>query len=274
MIGRTRLSRCKNNIIAIVCFIELVAGKYGWSAVGAWSIAPPRANREWQQLAQLVVASFDAPNPRPASAMEWWTWNLFQKRQCLRQTYQQYTRTARRMRHMKHTILLAKDDQGRVIGMVEMGISSSTSSDAAVEAACGDYDNMEDSTATAGDAGVLERKRRPTIGVLCVDADYRQRGVAKDLVDRCIHIVANHESWTGGPFVDMKYHAIYAEVEPDNAPALAFFASQGFVIQSTNCWQNVTVRRRNRVETRPHLLLGKHLHPAVSSFAETNAATV
>ena len=85
----------KPNIVAIVLLIAL-AGNYDSWSVGAWYIAPPRANSEWQQLAQLVVDTFDAPDPQQQTyAMEWWTWNLFQKRHCLRQTYQQYTRTAR-----------------------------------------------------------------------------------------------------------------------------------------------------------------------------------
>jgi ribosomal protein S18 acetylase RimI-like enzyme len=210
------------------------------SGSGAWYIAPPRANTEWQQLSQLVVETFDAPDQQQASAMEWGMWNLVQKRQCTRQTYEQYTRTARKMRRMKHTILLAKD-QGLVIGMVEMGISS-------VAAAVGG--NSTDST-TAVAAAEL---RRPTIGVLCVAARYRQQGVAKDLVDRCIQIASNQEYWGGD------YHDIYAEVEPDNGPALAFFSSQGFVPERSGLLQNVTVRRRNRVETRPHLLLSRPLN--------------
>ena len=218
------------------------------SGSGAWYIAPPRANTEWQQLSQLVVETFDAPDQQQASAMDWGMWNLVQKRQCTRQTYEQYTNTARKMRRMKHTILLAKD-QGLVIGMVEMGISSVTAAAGIV---------AENATASTS-AVVAAQQRRPTIGVLCVAARYRQRGVAKDLVDRCIQIVSNQEYWGGD------YHAIYTEVEPHNEPALAFFSSMGFVPERSGLLQNVSVRRRNRVEARPHLLLARRLNISVSS---------
>jgi len=189
--------------------------------------------------------------------MEQWTWKLFQRRQSVQRTYKQYTQTARKMRRMKHAILLAKDHHhpGRVIGMVELGISGTGSSAAADDAAT---DNDVESPLSSTAAGCRSSiSKRATIGVLCVDAAYRQQGVATDLVERCVSIVSNPEGAWGG-----EYDSIYAEVEPGNANALAFFESMGFARQE-DCIQQVTVRRRNRAETKPHLLLAKPLNITV-----------
>jgi len=183
----------------------------------AWYIAPPRVDKEWKQLASLVVNTFDAPN-QDAPLREKLSWNLLENRRNEHWTYRNYVRTARKMKGNKYAILLAKED-GRVIGAAELGIHLDQN-----------------------------KTKRATIGVLCVDRQFRHNGIATALVQRCEHLVANvwHDD------------CVYAQVEPKNVQALGLFQSCGFVIGDQR--QRVMIRRKGKFESRSHLLLSKQLN--------------
>ena len=182
----------------------------------AWYIAPPRQNIEWNEMVQLIVKTFDAP-PHDASNMERIRWSLFEQSLTEAYTLRQYTQTARRMRGTKYSIFVVKQ-LGRVIGMVEVGINGSS------------------------------QEKRPTIGLICVEKEFRQQGVAADLITQCEHLVT--KVW--------KESVLYAEVEETNLAALQFFYSQGFQ-SSGNQTVIVNVRRRLGFDKRPHRLLSKEL---------------
>ena len=137
--------------------------------------------------------------------------------------------------------------------MVELGINVDRTS----EAPRNEDANTMDNIISSSNGG-----RRATIGVLCVDADYRRNGVASDLVDRCERIV----SATWGE------NAIYAEVEAGNGKTLSFFQTAGFV-KLQDCDKVVTVRRRNKVEAIPHLLLSKTLDASKYPVMNTTATS-
>lgn len=186
------------------------------TTTSAWTISAARSISDWQKLASLVVLTFDSPG-KDATFFEKIQWNTLECAFTEQFTYQQYVSTARKMRGSKYDIILAKD-QDRVIGMAEVGVVSRD-----------------------GDS------RRATIGVLCVDPEYRGSGVGKELVKRCERIVA--DVW--------KDQHMYAEIESSNQKALVFFESQGYATGQEEVM--VTVRRRRQEEQRPHLLLHKAL---------------
>jgi ribosomal protein S18 acetylase RimI-like enzyme len=188
--------------------------------VDAWLITPPTNKKDWQQIASLVVESFDTPSTE-ASALEKITWNVMGRSLSEDSTYIQYVSTARKMKGTKYAILVAKQDN-QVIGMAELGVNRGN-------------DNEGD--------------RRATIGVLCVDAKYQKQGVGNELVQKCQKLAM--EVWNK--------HALYAEVEPCNQGAISFFESCGFENkQGTEVM--VSLRRGGRrLEERPHLLLSYNL---------------
>jgi ribosomal protein S18 acetylase RimI-like enzyme len=190
--------------------------------VDAWFITPPTKKKDWQQIASLVVETFDTPSTE-ASALEKMTWNVMGRSLSEDSTYNQYVSTARKMKDTKYAILVAKQgNHGPVIGMAELGVNRGS-------------DNEGD--------------RRATIGVLCVDAKYQKQGVGNELVHKCQKLAM--EVWNK--------HAIYAEVEPCNQGAISFFESCGF--ESKEGTEVMVSLRRGgrRLEDRPHLLLSYNL---------------
>jgi ribosomal protein S18 acetylase RimI-like enzyme len=188
-------------------------------SVDSWYIAPPRVEKEWNQLSQLVVRCFDETlnqndcidDSKNESWMEKnWNeqyWNLIGKPRLEKITYRHFVSNARKLQGSKYTVLLAKD-QGNVIGMIEVGVNSNN------------YTTTSSSYSTEIDDKLIGtdnmiRQRRPTIGLLCVDSKFRNQGVAKELVYRCEQIVSN--IW--------KDDVIYAEVQPENFKAMSFFQS-------------------------------------------------
>ena len=246
---RTARSRRAKFVVVFTWMSIMVNNDNFLPIASAWYIAPPRVRKEWEQLAGLLVDSFETPDPQQASMVEQWTWNLYQRRQSVRQTYRQYAQTARKMQRMKHAILLAKEPGRGVIGVVEMGIDRVHCPSTEI-AATEEERNPDDNENTS---------KRVLIGVLCVDAEYRHQGVATSLVQRCVSIASDPDTWGGD------YESIYTEVEPGNENAMSFFESMGFV-QQDDCGgslREVTVRRRNRLERKPHLLLARPLNATV-----------
>jgi ribosomal protein S18 acetylase RimI-like enzyme len=192
-------------------------------------ITHPTTTKDWHQIAALVVNTFDAPS-NEASAAEKVAWHVVGRRLAEESTYRQYVSTARKMKGTKYDILIAKEKGGQVIGLAELGI------------------NRDD----VGD-------RRATIGVLCVNQEYRKQGVGYALLSKCQELVG--ELW--------KDDVLYAEVESSNEGAIAFFQSCGFQMrQGTNVM--VRLRRGGRtLEERPHLLLSYNLTDRSRVYNET-----
>jgi ribosomal protein S18 acetylase RimI-like enzyme len=187
--------------------------------VNAWFITAPTSKADWVRTASLVVNAFDGP-PKEANPVERITWQAVGRSLAESSTYRQYVSTARKMQGTKYAILLAKSDNGTVIGMAELGLKRSN-----------------------------EGECRAIIGVLCVDEKYQKKGVGNALVRKCQETVET--VWRQG--------SISAEVEPSNDGAIAFFESCGFQrVQGTKVMVNL--RRGGReLEQRPHLLLTYNL---------------
>jgi ribosomal protein S18 acetylase RimI-like enzyme len=194
----------------------------------AWYITPPRHNNEWKEMVQLLVQTFDAPR---CNGFDKLRWSLYEQSLTEAYTFRQYTQTAKRMRGKKYNLFVAKE-LGRVIGMAEVGINNGANSE-----------------------------KRPTIGLICVEEAFRQKGVAADLVTHCEHLVKNVWNET----------ILFAEVEPTNTASLQFFRSQDFHSVG-NQTVNVKVRRGLRMEEKPHLLLSKELQ-ALKATSRNGTAT-
>lgn len=150
-------------------------------------------------------------------------WNLLERSFAEEATYRQYVSTARKMKNAKYAIFVAKQ-WGSVIGMAELGVNR-------------------------GDDG---ERGRATIGVLCVNEKFQKQGVGNQLVAKCVQLA--EEVW--------KEEVLYAEVEPSNAGARAFFEkSCGFENNKDDAPVMVRLRSRGsrRVDERPHLLFRYNL---------------
>lgn len=243
--------------------------------VSALVISPPSSASDYRQLASLLASTFDAPqavtsnkngaNQQPSlqSKMEVLKWNLLEKSLTEESTYKRYASTARRMRGKKYCLLVAKeyipDGDGdlrlSVVGIAEMGISlcpvplQEVGSSSFVED--GSYGEKDERNDTNNDNTGL--RPRPTVGVLCVDPTYHQKGIGKALVQKCEQVAVDvwDEQFT---FVD---------VEPENQKALSFFQSCGYDVLKDDSGEvqmrNTTVSTRRSAESRPHYLLRKKL---------------
>jgi len=217
------------------------------------SIAPPISDRDFMQVASLVVDSFEKidkllevlqyGNDEKETTMTASDTikSLFRstsigsvlfRNLAIRSTYITYSRTFRRMKGKKYALILARSSsegvvtiggggRGEVVGMVELGLVRSNSSS------------------------------RPTIGVLCVDEAYRGLGIGRAMVESCEEII--NKIWSGpwkveeNRYGDLtrveregiglvqsevvvvgKNQPVYVEVEPANEVALDFFLACGY----------------------------------------------
>ena len=189
-------------------------------------ISPPRSNEDWNEIASLIVETFDEPYIKDFEK-PWW--NLVEKRLTEIFTYRQYVSTARKMRGKKYNILVAKDsDTNHVVGMIELGM-----------AVLKDNDSHH----------LNETKAIPMIGVLCVRQDRRRDGIGTALITKCEDIVSR--IWNE--------EKAYVQIEPSNEAALGLFQSLGFSNHDPQQMKNATVARRRSYEERPHLVLVKSL---------------
>lgn len=122
----------------------------------AWYIAPPASKADWEQLAKLL-AQENKPDDKDDNALIKLQWNLWGRQQTQDSLYRRYVRYARRLRHAKYGVLVAKE-WGRVLGVAEMG---------------------------------KDGNNRPILGVLHVASDARRQGVGAVLVQRCEEICHN-----------------------------------------------------------------------------------
>ena len=254
-----------------------------WASVSAaWYVTPPRSNRDWQELAQLVTDTFDAPrsimkSEKALSIADQIKWNLVERPLTKQFNYRQYVETARRMKGKKYSILIAKTDSSDaataqvsadlVVGVVEIGIKY----DATVEEKVVDDDDDDDDNSTGQNGTSLQgtiAARRPTIGSLCVHPDYQTQGVGRALVNTCEKLIQSQ--W--------EEDTIYAEVQLLNANALAFFDACGYQSIQKNPTQDdavvmmVPLQRQRKLEVLPHYLLSKRLdeHQTIESQEDTD----
>lgn len=197
----------------------------------AWTIGPPRSNQDWRQLAGLVTDSFDAPD-ESAPLRERLAW-LVQEPLVYQSTLRHHIATANKMRGKKYAVVVAKD-MDRVVGVAEIGIKM-------------DATDAEDETPS----------RRPTIGSLCVKAEYRQQGIGRTLVNECQRLV--ERVW--------KDNVIFVEVRVDNDRALCFFQALGYEASEQQILVQVQYRQQ-RIE-RPHYLLNRQLNETLVEDAKS-----
>jgi len=198
---------CRHGMLGGFVLLLSVQSLQGWTP--KFIVAPPRTSREWKQMAAIEVKVFDD--------FKWWE---FRERKATEMfVMQQYVDTSNRMKGSKYALLVATEESKNVVGMVEMGVSLDT----------------------------ITNATRTTIGVLCVSPKCQRSGVGARLMQKCEQ-VATTEGWNET--------TLYAEVESYNTEALNFFEKHGFV-RTTETQQTVKVRRRRLYEERPHLLLSK-----------------
>lgn len=238
--------------------------------VNALIIEPPSSSVDYQQLASLLVSTFDSPHSSSfdndkntnslsntmSSKLEWIQWNLLEKSLTEQYTYNQYVSTGRKMRGKKYALFLAKEykpsktnnnykPQSEVVGMVEMGMTVGP-----VLLHTDDKNQFQ--------CMKIESIPRAIVGVLCVKSTHRNQGIGKILLEKCETI--SHKVWNET--------RLFVEVEPSNTNALRFFKDYGYhsatlstsmEYQSHEIMINATVARRRKVESRPHILLQKQI---------------
>lgn len=263
-----------------------------WGAiVDSLQIVPPSTNDDWRDLASLLVQTFDEPtifketskefpnNSNPIQKqIQLAKWNMMEKSLTEQFTYNNYARTARKMRGKKYAIYIAKEyNTGskennfrafyEVVGMAEIGLTLAPST--VVE----DEDLGMPTTFSA-------LMPRATVGVLCVKPTFQQKGIGQALLDKCEETIV--DVWGE--------KEIIVEVEPGNAAALKFFRKSNYggktscsSLQSSLVGENdvsiskeneieirnATVRRMRAFEERPHLVLRKKI-PTRSDSVEDN----
>ncbi len=269
-----------SNLLSLYSCLQQIA-----TSTNALQIVPPSSNDDWRDLASLLVETFDEPRviePSPSSSsnamntlinkLQIAKWNLFEKSLTKQFAYNQYVRTARKMKGKKYAILLAKDYNpgseenehrafNEVVGMAEIGLTLEPSTAAREERGVDDTTNL-DFTAETVMAPLSASVPRATVGVLCVRPTRRNMGIGQILLKKCEEIIA--ESWGEDEIV--------VEVEPDNRPALEFFRTSGYCFSRTPKsesarsvdggdveMRNATVRKLRTFEARPHLVLRKRV---------------
>ena len=206
------------------------------------TISGPSSERDYREIATLLIDTFDAPTSY-SSSIESIKWNIFERSLTEQYTFNQYIRNARRMRDKKYCVIVAKeyiidendDMKLRVVGMAEMGMSI---------------------------CPISKLSPQPTLGVLCVSPNHQQIGVGKALVEKCEQIATN--IW--------KDCNLVVDVDPCNKDALSFFERCGYHISEDDSGEkhtrNTTVVRRRKAESKPHYLLQKKL---ATSLQESDA---
>lgn len=255
------MKRLVTSIVFLIFQFHVTSLNTQWAE--AILISPPSSSTDFRQLASLLVETFDTPRQTPdadnnvASKLEMMQWNLIEKSLTEQYTYNQYVSTTRKMRGKKYAIFVAKEYIGpckdndfrasyNVVGMVEMGVT------------VGPLVAEDEDVGSSVKQVIL--KPRATIGVLCVQTNFQEKGIGKLLVQKCEYV--SSQVWNE--------KRLFAEVEPSNLKARNFFrrneyqsASSAMNSNDESCLdeiiRNATVARRRKVETRPHIVLEKKL---------------
>lgn len=190
---------------------------------------------DYRDVARLVTSAFDAPpeTKDSTSIFDKVMW-LVERPKSEQLNWQMYEENSRKMEGKKYSLLLAIEKEGTemsTVGMAELGL--------------GLGHDPEDFSA--------QLRPLPTIGVICVDAMTRGRGIGKALVEKCEDIVL--QKWN--------HSAVMVDVEPENRCALSFFQSLGYVnvldAQGNKAERMQTVSRRGVPQEKPHYILTKKL---------------
>ena len=262
-------------IILMVLIITII------NYASSFTITSPSSNNDYQELASLLVESFDEPtiintdsengnengngNTSPQKQqLEQITWGLYDKFLTEQYTFRQYVQTARKMKGKKYSLYLAKEynpgiKRGReenepprpfyeVIGMIELGMVLAPTISSIIE-----KDEHHDSTIDDMNSNGVGLRPRATVGVLCVNSKHMKKGIGKALLKKCeeeVKMVWNETR-------------LFIEVEPDNIGALKFFESCGYDIcvddNGANIIHNAQVCRKRRMEERPHFVMSKSI---------------
>lgn len=193
-------------------------------------VTSPRSKSDWDQLAALLAEQNKPPEKEKFESVQWELWG---RRQAQNAIYRRYVKTARLMKGTKYSVLLAKE-WGQVLGLAEMGISSTATNVAA------------------------RQDRRATLGVLCVSPNARRTGVGRRLVEKCEDVAFN--LW--------QESSLWIEVETSNVDAFTLFSKCGYTDTNERSW--VEVQRRQTREKRLHMVLCKTLS---SGQAQRNITT-
>eukprot|EP00527_Entomoneis_sp_CCMP2396_P001712 CAMPEP_0198149898 /NCGR_PEP_ID=MMETSP1443-20131203/48593_1 /TAXON_ID=186043 /ORGANISM="Entomoneis sp., Strain CCMP2396" /LENGTH=170 /DNA_ID=CAMNT_0043815055 /DNA_START=236 /DNA_END=748 /DNA_ORIENTATION=- len=146
---------------------------------------------------------------------------MLNERRVEQETYRHYVKTARRMRGSKYSLLVAKE-WGTIVGVIEMG--------------------MQQYKPTTGGK---EIESLATIGMICVDPNYRGQRIASALVDKCEELSLSLWNET----------IICADVEPKNEAASNLFQSRGYTVMAESVI--VAVRGPGGLQERQHIRLVK-----------------
>jgi ribosomal protein S18 acetylase RimI-like enzyme len=248
------------NIQRTASIILLITAVFAFfvTVCDALIIVPPSSKNDWEEIATLLVETFDdtiSPNKRASprqnfreefsakcqEAIEELKWNYIEKPLTEQYTYNQYVANARRMIGKKYALYVAKEktqsednaSKYMIVGMIEVGMTIKPSSN---------------------DKSVVPK---PTLGVLAVNGAFRNRGIGQQLLEKCQDVVTN--VW--------KEENLYVQVEPENEVALHFFKKNAY--QENGEIVHAKVARRRSLEERPHLVLSKQLTCRQKSSSNT-----
>mmetsp|Transcript_13273 Transcript_13273/g.27517 ORF Transcript_13273/g.27517 Transcript_13273/m.27517 type:complete len:269 (+) Transcript_13273:112-918(+) len=236
-----------NCLLLFLAAFMCVAGIPEPVSSAAWFITPPTQQQDWQQIASIVAKSWDSKEPCAASEKQPLQWlgpltTMWNDARLEQQAYQRYVSTARRMRGTKYALLVAKE-WGAVVGVIEMGIQQFNQSEASkVETSCPTINT-----------GTQPLSSVATIGMVCVDGEYRGLGIAHELVNHCEEMAQHVWNET----------IICADVEPQNGAALRIFQSRGYQVVDDSVI--VPVRHYGKLQRRQHIRLAKHFSPSKAS---------
>ena len=195
-------------------------------------VTPASLPNDFKDVARLVTSAFDAP-PKPQERTSFFdkvTW-LVERPRSEQYNWEIYNENSKKMEGKKYSLLIAIEKEGTemsTVGMAEMGLSC-----------------------FLDPASSAKPRPLPTIGVICVDAEARGRGIGKALVEKCEEIAV----------LQWNHSAVMVDVEPDNRCALSFFGSLGYVnvldSEGNKAERMQTVSRRGVSQEKPHYILTK-----------------
>ncbi len=258
----------------------------------SFTITLPTSKADYQELASLLVQSFDEPTilnknnytslinsvgddyvddeiiqesikPIIQKQFDQITWSLYDKCLTEQYTFRQYVQNARKMKGKKYALYLAKEyNPGTSINSDIDTPRPFYETIGLIEVGMvlepnritNDNDSGNSSKGSGGGSGSVSILRaRPTVGILCVKPDHMKKGVGKALLTKIEQVVS--EIWNETQ--------LFIEVEPINERALRFFNSNGYEICLDSFGKEIiqiaNVSRRRKMEERPHFVMSKML---------------
>ena len=271
--------------------LSLIWSMFPMLCIETFTITTPSSSNDYQQLASLLVETFDQPSPsaknetRASPLSRKWeqlSWEMYDKFLTEQQIRQQYMQNARKMKGKKYALFLANEynpgilsnDRNdevvrpfyEVAGMIELGMVLEPPIWINNEHLNDEYDDEFKDRAQKRKQQQLQLQTllqpRAKVGVLCVKQEHMKKGIGKALIQKCEHVVRNLWNRT----------QLFVEVEPDNVNAMKFFHSCGYEVcideNNNEIIRYAKVSRRRKVEERPHCVLVKSLN-SVSEEVES-----